>query len=78
MENSTQNGEEGGWISFHELVTHEGLEAATEMVIAKTVHSRPHSKLTKDTKLRWPYNLEVTYTKEVWDRKKNRLTGDAR
>lgn len=64
--NSAYEGIAGEWMSFHQAAGKDGRETILEMIQNGSMTSRPNRKLSADTKIPWPENLEVAYTREEW------------
>ena len=75
--NVEEHGEEAEWISWHAAKQKETESALQNMVLSKTILSRQHPKLPPDSKLEWPENLQVKFTKEVVSKKTLRKTREA-
>jgi hypothetical protein len=67
---TTETGEEGGWIPWKEAADKEGEDCLLEMVQAGTVIVRRHPKLPLNSSIPYPRNQQVKYEREVWSRKR--------
>lgn len=73
----SDSGVEGGWISWREALEFEDEDALLEMIApGGSVLSRRSTKLPANTKIEWPRNLQVEYSRETFSKKQK--TEDAR
>ena len=62
----TEDGEDGCWISANKIFDEEGYEAGLEMISSKRVLSRKHKNLPPDTRMKWPYDQQISCVLEKW------------
>ena len=69
----TERDEDEEWVSWAEAAKTEGEEVLLELVETKAVASRRHPKLGPDSKIKYPYYLQIHKVRERV-RKKKHLT----
>ena len=57
----------GAWITFKAAADKDGEDLVKETINNKSVQTRFNPRLSKDTKLEWPYYLEIAKEKETWE-----------
>ena len=68
-------GDESEWMSWAECARKEGGDDILhEMVKVGTVNMRANPKLPASSKIEWPRNQQVAYTREFWSNKRRQET----